>query len=202
MGCVQHRWQPMNAAVSHPSALPALALLLLVPLGGCINLHAVEEGRVYRSMQPDEDQLARWIERYGLRTVLCLRGPGAGSRASGRPSVAADIAFVQVPMSATRLPRPETLLALWRAFEQAEYPLLLHCRAGADRSGLASALYVLYRTGDLDQARSQLRLIPYGHLGMFGTEAMGEVLDRYEPFHGRLSFPDWVREHYRLESAR
>lgn len=182
---------------------PMLALLAAaLPLGGCMNFHAVEEGRVYRTMQPDEDQLARWIDRYGLRTVICLRGEGEGSRMSQRPAEAADIVFVHVPMSARRLPAPETLLRLWHTFEDAEYPMLLHCRAGADRSGLASALYVLYRTGSLAQARSELQLIPYGHLGAFGTEAMDEVLDRYEPFHGKLAFPDWVRQHYRPQEAQ
>lgn len=178
-------------------ACPMALALLLTALPACVNFHAVEEQQVYRSSQPDEDQLARWIDRYGLRTVVCLRGNGDGAGNSRRPAQAADIAFVQIPMSAMRPPSAATLLLLWRTFEHAEYPLLLHCRAGADRSGLASALYVLWRTGDLDAARRELALLPYGHVGMFGTQAMGEVLDAYAPFHGQLPFPVWVEQRWR-----
>src|SRR5690606_7068908 len=96
----------------------------------------------------------------------------------------------------TRTVSPETLLALWHAAARAPRPLLVHCRAGVDRPGLASALIVLHDTGDLERARGQLALLPYGHLGAFGTEKMGEVLDAYAPHHGTLSFPDWVTTVY------
>lgn len=173
----------------------AMALVFTL-LCACSSLHAVEKGRVYRSSQPDEDLLARWIEHHGLKTVVCLRGDGDGAGRSRRPAQAAGIAFVHLPMSAQRRPRAETLLALWELFENAEYPLLVHCRAGADRTGLAAALYVLWRTNDLDAARGELVLIPYLH---WGAREMDQVLADYAPYHGTLSFPDWVRQHYRVD---
>lgn len=183
------------------TAALACSLPLLLA-AGCVNFHAVEEGRMYRSAQPDEEQLSRWIEEYDIKTVLRLRGSGRTRGLSYRPTVGADIAFVQVPLSATRLPPKERLLELWQVFETAEYPMLVHCRAGADRTGLVSSLYVLHRTGDLDRARAQLALIPYLHTGLLGSGAMDRVLDMYAPYQDRMSFPDWVREVYEPSSQR
>lgn len=171
-----------------------LALLIAVALPACTGFRAVRSD-VYRSPQPGEDQLARWIVDRDIRTVVCLRGHGTQSRLSARAAAGAGAAFVNVPMSATRRPRPETLLALWDVAAHAARPLLLHCRAGADRTGLASAIVVLHDTGDLGLAREQLALT-YGHLSAFGTEAMGAVLDGYESYAATLSFPDWVRDVY------
>lgn len=172
-----------------------LPVLLACLVGGCTGLRAVRPD-VFRSPQPGEDQLARTIAELDLRTVVCLRGHGDPAAASERAAEGAGALFWSVPMSATRPPRPDTLLALWRVAAEAPRPLLLHCRAGVDRTGLASAIVVLHDTGDLRLARDQLALVPHGHLGMMGTEAMGEVLDRYEPFATQLSFPDWVRDVY------
>jgi protein tyrosine/serine phosphatase len=181
-----------------PSRLLPPLLLCLVP--ACTGFRTVSAG-VYRSGQPTEDQLARTIVSHDLRAVVCLRGHGDETASSARAAQGAGIEFWNVPMSATRPPSPETLLALWRVAAEAPRPLLLHCRAGVDRTGLASAIVVLHDTGDLTAARGQLALVPNGHLGMFGTEAMGEVLDAYEPHASRLPFPDWVRTVYTAEFA-
>lgn len=168
-----------------------LATTLLGALGSCSGLRPVADG-VLRSAQPGEDRLARHIEHHGLRTIVCLRGPGDGAAESARAALATGAEFWSIPMSATRPPDAPTLRALWRVAAAAERPLLLHCRAGVDRTGLASALVVLHDTGDLARAREQLALLPHGHLGWFGTAAMGAVLDAYEPWQGTLAFPDWI----------
>jgi uncharacterized protein (TIGR01244 family) len=175
------------------SCLPPLLSMLL--LTACTGFTEVRPG-VFRSPQPGEDQLARRIAAHGIRTVACLRGDGEPSAASARATLASGATFVTVPMSATRPPRPDTLLQLWRLAATAERPLLLHCRAGVDRTGLAAALVVLHDTGDLEAARGQLALVPYGHVGAFGTQAMDHVLDAYEPYAGSMAFPDWVQQVY------
>jgi len=168
-----------------------LAVALLGAFGSCSGLRPVTDG-VLRSSQPGEDRLARQVVHHGLRTIVCLRGLGDGAAESARAAIATGAEFVCIPMSATRAPDAPTLHALWRVAADAERPLLLHCRAGVDRTGLASALVVLHDTGDLARAREQLGLLPHGHLGWFGTAAMDEVLDAYEPWQRTLAFPDWI----------
>lgn len=178
--------------VPNPTPL-LLAALLLMP--ACTGLHEVVPG-VYRSPQPNEDQLFRRIGEYDLRTVVCLRGRSDPSAASERATVGAGARFRLVPMSATRLPSPQTLQELWQIAATAERPLLLHCRAGVDRTGLAAALVVLHDTGDLELARDQLDLVPYGHTGLMGTRAMDDVLELFEPYHRQMSFPQWLADVY------
>lgn len=176
--------------------LPLLLPILLGLAAGCSGFRSVGEG-VYRAPQMHEDLLARTVMENEIRTIVCLRGSGRSSRSSSRAAIGTDAAFWNVPMSATSLPRPEALAALWQIAEQAERPLLLHCRAGVDRTGLASAILVLHDTGDLELARDQLDLIPYGHVSWSATGAMDEVLELYAPHAAEgMAFPDWVADVY------
>jgi protein tyrosine phosphatase (PTP) superfamily phosphohydrolase (DUF442 family) len=178
-----------------PRLLPLVALLL----AACAGFHQVSAD-VYRSQQVNEGIMASRMIRHGVRSVVCLRG-GPGAAATRRAALAAGARFHHVPLSAIRLPTPATLLALWQVVATAERPLLIHCLAGVDRTGLASALAVLHDTGDLARARAQLGLIPFGHVAWSPTGAMDEVLDRYAPYAAALAFPDWVRQIYAAEWA-
>lgn len=174
-----------------------LVAILAAGLAACTGFYTVREGEVYRDRQPHEDELVQAIADHGIRTVVCLRGDGPASGASERAALATGVTFVRVPLSAKRMPEPEALLRLWSVIGSSPRPLLFHCRAGADRTGLASALAVLHDTGDLAAARAQLATIPYGHLGALGgTGAMDEVLDRYAPHAATMDFPRFVREVY------
>ncbi|MCK6440373.1 MAG: tyrosine-protein phosphatase [Planctomycetes bacterium] len=176
-----------------------ILILTVAALAGCTNFHVVEEGKVYRSAQPDIDDLRQWIDQYGLRSVVRLRGGGPEDddyEESYRPTVEKSIAFYHIPMSSSRFPKKKELVRLCEVFETAEYPILIHCKAGADRTGLASASYILYRGGGMDAARDQLDFIPYWHTGLFGTGDLDKVLDMYEPWRGTMDFCQWVREVY------
>lgn len=183
-----------------PPILRRSSFAVLAVLTACTGFHEVVPG-VYRSPQPNEAQLFHRVEDYGLRTIVCLRGRGEHSAISERVAIGTGAAFVAVPMSATRLPTPATLHALWQVAATAERPLLLHCRAGVDRSGLLSALFVLHDTGDLARARGELSLW-LGHTGLLGTAAMDDVLDRYAPYADRVPFPQWIDEVYAPSLAR
>lgn len=161
----------------------------------CTGFREAADG-VFRAPQAGEETTVRRVRAHGIRTVVVLRGEGPESAPTARAALAAGATLVRVPMSATRLPAPATLLALWQVAATAERPLLLHCRAGVDRTGLASALVVLHDAGDLAAARAQLAFVPNGHVAWSATGAMDEVLDRYAPYHGRLAFPAWVADVY------
>jgi protein tyrosine/serine phosphatase len=159
----------------------------------CANFHTVEDARVYRCAQPDPADFRAWVESYDIRTVVQLRRmePPPESRALIQE---AEIELVRIPISARVYPSRTQLVQLWDAFAQARYPVLIHCRAGADRTGLAAAIYVLQRTGDLDRARAELALA-YGHTG-WGTNRLDRVFEMYGRWHGRMDFRRWASTLY------
>ena len=114
------------------------------------NLAVVDVGRVIRSAQPTT-QLPRLIEEYNLKSILNLRGGNPADSwyvAELRTAQTRDLAFYDLPLSATRRPTRRELLYLIDILTHCPYPLLIHCKSGADRTGLASAIYLMTRKGE------------------------------------------------------
>jgi protein tyrosine/serine phosphatase len=175
----------------HPGL--AAGTLALAFLAACTNFGAVEAGRVYRSAQPDAENLRTWAAEHDIKTIVQLRGKSPGEEAQALID-SKGIDVVRLPMSARSYPTRKQLIALWDTFASANYPLLIHCRAGADRTGLAAAIYTLQRTGNLERASNELAL-HYGHLG-YGTNRLDRVLEMYGRWHGRMDFRRWASTLY------
>ncbi|MCK5933832.1 MAG: tyrosine-protein phosphatase [Fulvimarina manganoxydans] len=130
------------------------------------NIHAVAPGAVYRSAQLDRHDLEALIARTGMRSILNLRGehPDIGWYAEE-----ADVAdrlglqLISIGISARQEPDLKTMGEIAAAIETAPKPLLIHCMGGADRTGLASAIYEYAIAGKAaDEADDQLSIV-YGH---------------------------------------
>jgi len=154
-------------------------------LGG--NYHAVVPGELYRSAQPDPADLARWRHAGGLRSVINLRGP---SKARWyREEVAAaerlGLAHADFPMKDNERLSPERAARLIALIEGMPKPVLIHCKAGADRTGLASALYLAARGADERRAEAQLSF-RFGHVALpvSAAWAMDESWEAMEPALG------------------
>ncbi len=169
------------------------------------NLAVVASGLVIRSAQPTT-QLADWARRYQLKSVVNLRGGGPGDWWYGNEIKSAKesgIAYYDLPLSATRRPTRRELLQLIDLLETCSYPLLIHCKSGADRTGLASALYRMVRRGEPPEAALSSFSIEFGHIPFFGTEHLHEPLQEYAAWlknsgktHSADLFRAWVRNEY------
>ncbi|MEI4473751.1 dual specificity protein phosphatase family protein [Frigidibacter sp. MR17.24] len=133
------------------------------------NIHAVVQGEVYRSAQPDGETLERLVRLYGIRSVVNLRG--AESHADWyRDEIATaarlGLEHVDYRMKADRDVPPEEAQRIIALLRDLPKPLLIHCKSGSDRTGLVSALYLAGVTGaDEDSAEDQLSIY-YGHIGV------------------------------------
>lgn len=129
--------------------LPALALLGILLWAGVLrlsgNLHEVDPGRVYRSAQLSPEHLQRLIAEKHLRAVINLRGHSDAPWYVAESTVtsAAGIQHIDISLSARMEPDSARLDSLRMLLRTTPTPFLVHCEAGADRSGLASALYAL-----------------------------------------------------------
>jgi len=126
------------------------------------NLHEVVSRKVYRSAQPSPEGLKLWIKQYDIRTVINLRGD-AGKIVEDElnPAGQSGITVISIPFSSYRLPSADSLEKLIRAIETAQLPLLIHCYAGIDRAGTASALAAMaIGKVDYDTAKWQAYVPP------------------------------------------
>jgi hypothetical protein len=170
------------------------------------NFGVVEPGRVYRSAQPTRG-LPRLIQERDLASILNLRG---GSRCDGwyvsevRAARASGVDFYDFPMSATRRPSRHELLVLIDLFGRCRYPLLIHCKQGADRTGLAVALYRMVAQGVAPEVAMRSFTIEHGHIPLAGTRHLHEPIDEYATWlaaghraHTPERFRAWVEHDYR-----
>ena len=126
---------------------------------GFQNAHLVSDELV-RSNQPWPHQLRAW-KRCGIRTIVNLRGGfDASFHALEKDACAAlGLTLINFTITSRDAPSREQILAAANLFETVEYPILIHCKSGADRASMMSALYVHLRMGaDIPTAMRQLDL--------------------------------------------
>jgi len=133
------------------------------------NFHTVVKGQLYRSAQPSPSQLEAYVRDHGIRSVINLRPPrekGTWYSAEVATAQRLGLRHVDFPMSASKVLSPQRADELVRLMASLPKPILVHCQAGADRTGLASALYG-NRIAGLDEEAAERQLSFYfGHVGI------------------------------------
>ncbi len=148
------------------------------------NFHAVESGQVYRSAQLDGEDLTRRIQENGIKSVLNLRGESPGSDWYDAELAAArsqGVTHLDYRMSAGKPLSLEQMQEVLRLIEQAPKPILIHCKAGADRTGLVSAIYLANQGASMERVQQALS-VRYGHLPILhwsSTIAMDQSLELF-----------------------
>lgn len=171
------------------------------------NFATVRPGRVYRSGQLRAADLGRIVRSEGIRTVLNLRGahPDQGwYRDERSAAVGAGATQIDMAMSSCEWMSRDQARMLVRVLDTCEYPLLVHCWRGSERTGLVSAVTELLRPGGtLDDARGQFAL-RYLFLGVGDGVVSREHLRRYEEWlgtrglaHTPARFRAWVSADFR-----
>jgi len=162
------------------------------------NFYKVDD-HLYRSNHPGHRRLKQ-ARQLGVQSILSLRGdpdtlPNRRERAA---CAALGLELRFIGLRTVKLPQPETLLELLALFREMPKPMLVHCKSGADRTGLAVTLYRHVIMGEpLSVARQSLHW-SYGHLSFGRAGVVHRVLDAYAQAHDRsgVSFEQWVRDSY------
>jgi tyrosine-protein phosphatase SIW14 len=103
---------------------------------GVANFHQVDE-HVYRGAQPHGEGFAG-LAKIGIKTVIDLRGEQSEQTAVE----SAGMHYVRLPWSGFKAPADSqiaTVLSLLN--DNSAWPVFVHCKRGADRTGTAIACY-------------------------------------------------------------
>jgi protein tyrosine phosphatase (PTP) superfamily phosphohydrolase (DUF442 family) len=151
------RWVGVVAIVVLVAVLPLVHFRYVYAHGK--RLREVDPGRVYRSGQMNADGFRDARDLYGLRTVICLRDddpdpevplgflPGGGTVKESALCARLHMRYVFIApdLVSRRAPpgrRPEAIERFLEVMDDpASYPVLIHCNAGLNRTGVLVAVY-------------------------------------------------------------
>ncbi len=162
------------------------------------NVGEVIPGKLYRSNHPTPGRLARLKQRFGLKTLINVRGKReCGADALSRDA-AAQLGMTHIDMAfeSRGAPHRERILRFHGIYQTLETPALLHCKSGADRAGLASGLAIMFEGGTASDALKQLSW-HYGHFSRSNTGILDAFFRLYQQTaEGRVPFLEWVATEY------
>jgi len=162
------------------------------------NCHRISD-RAWRSAQPAPHHIRRFA-RTGIRTIVNLRGEReCGSYWLEQSACERHgLKLVNFQIRSRAAPTPEELKDAKRLFEEIEYPILMHCKSGADRAGLMSVLYRFLQEGvPLKEAKRELSL-KYGHIRQADTGILDCFFEKYLEDNAARPTPffEWVETMY------
>jgi undecaprenyl-diphosphatase len=148
------------------------------------NFHAITYGEAYRSAILDRDELEHYVKEYEIKSIVNLLGRHSNEswyREEIEVSGDHNIKHYDLSLPATREPTDEDVRKLMEIFKNAPRPVLIHCKAGADRSGLAAAmLRVIVDKESKSEAEKELSIL-YGHIPVGKTIAMDQFFENWNP---------------------
>lgn len=154
---------------------------------------------VYRSNYPTAARIKR-LKRQGVNSILSLRGQFNGAFNALEQDACERYAMTLkfVPLSAREAPKNRLVLELIEIFQKIEHPFLMHCKSGADRAGLASAIYLIAIEGKSVAEARQMFSMRFIHFKWTKTGILDMFLDIYEERleRGPIAFQDWVAHEY------
>lgn len=156
------------------------------------NFHEVAPSILYRSKQLSADQFDHFIKKYGIKTVINLRGtsPAAKWYQDEIKIMERDtVAHLDIHLSAVRYVAPKKVDSIMAVAASAAKPILVHCQGGADRTGLFCAAwkYKIERYSSSEAIGKQLTW-KYGHIPFLynNTKAMDSSFYDYVKYLGKL----------------
>jgi len=161
---------------------------------------------VYRCNQPFPWQIIADKNKRGIQTIINLRGKRNCSSYYLEKETCKkhNIKLINFPVTSRAAPNKETILHAKKLFEKVEYPIIMHCKSGADRAGLMSALYLILKKNiPVHEAKKQLSF-KYLHIKYAKTGILDAFFDNYilDSKKNNVTFLNWVKIKYSSEKLK
>ena len=161
------------------------------------NQHLVSDG-IWRSNQPGPSRIAA-LGQAGIKTIINLRGPrqDGGWQLEAEACAKAGITLLDFIARSRAAPSKDMLYEARDLFAALKTPALMHCKSGADRAGLMSALYLLIAKQQPARVAMTQLAWKYGHVKAAKTGLLDAFFEAYIPYEDAgMSFFDWVDNVY------
>jgi len=155
------------------------------------NFETITEGKVYKSGVIPPDEIADYVNKYHIKSIVDLRYPGTADL-ENNPEIPAELtaekeAVEKIPgvnyfnNGSDQVPQQQNLDTFFKIMDNpANYPVLIHCYHGVGRAEMYSALYrVEYENFSNEEARQNVRTLIKWSSFDDGTPK-GEYLKAYQ----------------------
>jgi protein tyrosine/serine phosphatase len=155
------------------------------------NFETITEGKVYKSGVIPPNEIADYVKKYKIKSIIDLRFPGTGDDVNN-PEVPAELTAEKEAVAkikgvnyfnngSDQVPGQKNLDMFFSIMDNKDnYPVLIHCYHGVGRAEMYSAIYrIEYENMDRDQARTSTRLLTKWSSFDLGTPK-GDYLHQYQ----------------------
>lgn len=156
-------------------------------------------GGMYRENQPSPKRIKKLAEM-GIKTIINLRAesPKGFYHLEKEACEEYGITLVNYRMYSRDVHTVEAIKGAHDLFETIEYPAMMHCKSGADRTGIMGVLYKHFHLGEpIEDAIEQLRF-KYLHVKQGKTGMLDFFFQDYLDYaaDNGITFMDWVETVY------
>jgi len=155
------------------------------------NFMAITEGKVYKSGVIPPDEIADYVKKYKIKSIVDLRFPGTGDDVNN-PEVPAELtaekeAIAKIPGvnyfndGSDQVPKQENLDKFFKIMDnQDNYPVLIHCYHGIGRAQMYSAIYRIEYEGFSNEDARHQAAFPFMFSSFDDGKPKGEYLKTYK----------------------
>ena len=135
------------------------------------NFETVVDGKVYKSGVLPPNEIADYVKKYKIKSIVDLRFPGTSDLVNN-PEIPTELTAEKMAIEkingvnyfnngSDQVPKQENLDAFFKIMDNPKnYPVLIHCYHGVGRAEMYTALYrIEYQGMDKDEAREKTRLL-------------------------------------------
>ncbi len=155
------------------------------------NFETITEGKVYKSGVIPPDEIAYYVKKYHIKSIVDLRFPGTADL-ENNPEIPAELTAEQEAVAkikginyfnngSDQVPNQKNLGVFFKIMDnKANYPVLIHCFHGTGRAEMYSAIYrIEYEKWSNEEARNAVRML-VKFSSFDDGKPKGEYLKKYQ----------------------
>ena len=155
------------------------------------NFMTITEGKVYKSGVIPPDEIADYVKKYHIKSIIDLRFPGTGDDVNN-PEIPSELTAERTAVAkisgvnyfnngSDQVPKQENLDKFFKIMDnQSNYPVLIHCFHGIGRAQMYSAIYRIEYEGWSNEDARHKAAFPFMFSSFDDGKPKGEYLKTYK----------------------